>query len=184
MTEQEKGEAFCLPLSRLGRGRMREKEGKRKQFNILFLLFFLLSLTSLVYAIRIRVTGQWNEIIDVNDLAGPPGSDLIPYQESAPNQTLVDITNTNRFWEVSVYKVDSLWPSAFRLYVRRTGDGKGPGNISGGLNYLELTDREQIFFSGSRWRRSIPLQFRLEGLSVQIPPQVYTTTIIYTVTER
>jgi hypothetical protein len=163
---------------------MRGKEGKKKKLNILFLLLSLLSLTSFVYAIRIRVTGQWSEIIDVNDLAGPPGSDLIPYQESAPNQSLVDITNTNRFWDVSIYKVDSLWPATFRLYVRRTGNGTGPGSISGGLNYLEITDAEQIFFSGSRQRRDIPLQFRLEGLSVQIPPQVYTTTIIYTVTER
>jgi len=163
---------------------MRRRGGKRFEFKILFLLLSLLFLMSLAYAIRIRVTGEWSEIIDANDLAGPPGSDLIPYQESAPNQALIDITNTNRFWVVSVYKVDSLWPSAFRLYVRRTGDGKGPGNISGGLNYLELTDREQIFFSGSRLRLAIPLQFRLEGLSVEIPPQVYMTTIIYTVTER
>ena len=163
---------------------MRGKGGKRGEFKILFFLLSLLSLMSLAYAIRIRVTGQWSEIIDVNDLAGPPGSDLIPYQESAPNQVLIDITNTNRFWDVSVYKVDSLWPATFRLYVRRTGNGQGLGEISGGLNYLEITDIEQIFFSGRRQRRRIPLQFRLEGLSVQIPPQVYTTTIIYTVTER
>lgn len=163
---------------------MRGKGGKRVEFKILSILLSLLSLLSFAYAIRIRVTGQWSEIIDVNDLAGPPGSDLVPYLESAPNQALVDITNTNRFWDVSVYRVDSLWPAAFRLYVRRTGNGTGPRGISGGLNYLEITDIEQIFFSGQRWRRSIPLQFRLEGLSVQIPPQVYSTTIIYTVTER
>jgi len=160
------------------------KEIKKGELKILFLILLFFSMISFIYAIRIRVTGQWSEIIDVNDLAGPPGSDLIPYQESAINQVLVDINNTNLFWDVSVYKVDSFWPPAFRLYVRRTGNGTGPGNISGGLNYLEIIDTEQIFFSGSRQRRGIPLQFRLEGVSVQIPPQVYTTTIIYTVTER
>lgn len=155
---------------------------KKRLKKLTLIAFALLGFNSL-QAIRITVNGSWMEIIDANDLDGPPGSDLRPYIESSPAQVLITIQNTNRPWEVNISREDISWPNQFALYVRRTGDGRGPGTIQGGLNYLKILEFNQVFFSGSRLRLGIPLQFRLEGLSINIPPGNYITNIIYTVIE-
>lgn len=155
-------------------------KGKLKKIIVMALIFLGFNY---LQAIRITVNGTWIEIIDANDLDGPPGSDLRPFIESSPAQVLISILNTHRLWEVNISREDFLWPKEFQLYVRRTGDGRGPGTIQGGLAYLKILEVDQLFFSGSNQRLGIPLQFRLEGLSVDIPPGNYVTNIIYTVIE-
>jgi len=134
-------------------------------------------------AINITVTGSWNLNITGDDLISGAGSDLKSSYESDKNAITIDITNTEKNWRVDVCKSDTNWPSNFHLYVKRTSNGSGPGNISGGTTYQEVIDTDKYFFSGEEKRRRINVQLKLSGVSIAIPPDTYITTIIYTVTE-
>jgi hypothetical protein len=149
------------------------------------LLIFIFLITSCAWAISITVTGSWNEIIDSADLQGPAGSDLISSCESASNQIDIDITEVTGSWEVTIRKADTNWDSNLSLYAKRTSDGTA-GTINGGTTYQEISDIDQSFF----WSDSgvdtynIFIQLKVSGLSVQIPPDNYTTTVYYTITEN
>ncbi|MEW5768087.1 MAG: hypothetical protein AB1797_10785 [bacterium] len=131
---------------------------------------------------NITVTGSWSEIIDASDLQAGPGSDLINSYESASNAISIEITGTGQAnWQVNVKKIDTDWPSSFYLYVKRTSDGIGGGSISRGTFYQEVTETDKDFFEGQANRSDIHLQLKLGGVSVQIPPGTYTTTVYYTV---
>jgi len=143
--------------------------------------------------VTIDVTGSWSETIDETDLQAGAGSDLNPTYTSATNQININIDKivygnfwdwfVNYNWRVDVRRSDTNWDSQFRLYVRRTGNGFGLGSISGGTTFQEVTLIDQVFFSGSRRRYYIPVQCQLGNVSINISPDVYTTTVIYTVTE-
>jgi hypothetical protein len=143
----------------------------------------LLLFTVETVAIQIVVTGSWTRTIDAADLQGLAGSDLNPFYESATNQIGIDIRQTQTNWRVDIKKVDTNWHGNFHLFVRRTSNGNGSGNISGGTTYQEVTDADLAFFSGSLTRNFIDVQLRLEGVSVQVPQDSYATTVYYTVTE-
>src|SRR5690606_8536742 len=92
-------------------------------------------------------------------------------------------------------------PSGVILSARRTGDGSGYllgllpapelfGNYSGvpKNQYLILTISDQTFFSFSALLSlnlgrvlGIPIQYKLEGLSVLLPVDTYSVTVTYTV---
>jgi hypothetical protein len=153
------------------------------QKGIRYLLSALLPLllcSGVCWAIAITVTGNWAETIDASDLQGGPGSNLISTYESASNVGVVDINAGN--WWVYVEKTDSTWHANLHLYVKRTSDGSGSGTISGGTNYQEI-DTSQLFFSGSDDRSNVNLQLKLDGVSIQVPPAIYTTTIYYTISD-
>lgn len=146
-------------------------------------LFCILLLAGGLWAIRITVTGSWTEYIDEADLQGPPGSDLISSYESASDQVLVSIdARWWEIWQVSMRKIDSNWHADFTLYARRTSSGTGMGGVNGGTSYLDIRNTNRSFFSGWGDRNNIDIQYRLEGVSINIEPGIYTTTIIYTVT--
>jgi len=138
---------------------------------------------------QITVTGTWTLTITEANLQNGPGSDLTDTYVSNANQVYVSIQKsgvgwfTNWYWRVDVRKSDSHWHGNFHLDVLRSGNGFGFGTITGGTSYREITDVDQSFFSGSRHRILIGLQYRLRGVSVQIPTDTYTTTVIYTVVE-
>ncbi|MDH7512835.1 MAG: hypothetical protein QHH14_07815 [Clostridiales bacterium] len=136
------------------------------------------------FALSITVAGTWTLVINQSALQGPPGSDLISIHESGLNQIMVTV-DMDAWWHsyrVDVRKVDSNWHSNLRLYIRRTGNGTGLFVPSGGLNYLEITGSNTLFFTGIGDRSNIPLRERIEGVSVDIPVATYTTTIIFTLT--
>ncbi len=135
-------------------------------------------------AIDISVTGDWYLIIDSSDLSGGPGSDLNANYRSARDEIVVDITNTNSRWRVDIEgTVVTKWHSDMILQVRRTSDGSGSGNIRGGTNWKEVRQTSRSFFRGRRARTGIEVQYRLRGVSVNIPPDTYEKRITYTVTE-
>lgn len=79
-------------------------------------------------------------------------------------------------------RADSTWNSNFILSVRRTGDGTGQTPPSGGQAYQAIIASNTELFTGCGDRSGIPLQFRLEGVSLKAaPPGARSTTIIYTV---
>jgi len=139
----------------------------------------------LAEAANITISGSWFRVIGAGDLTGGPGSNLASTYESATNQVTMDITGAgNSNWRVDVRRIDTIWHPDFVLSIRRTNNGTGgPGTVTGGTNYLQITATSQTFVTGSRNRTGITLQERLDGVSVSIPVGIFTTTIQYTVVE-
>jgi hypothetical protein len=135
-------------------------------------------------ALSISVTGSWFETIDETDLQGGAGSDLKSTYESAADQVSIDLLGAgNKGWRVDVRKVDTDWHSDLALYVKRTSDGSGKGQIAGGTSYQQVTDTYQDFFTGDHNRRNVNVQLMLDGVSATLPCGNYLTTVYYTVME-
>lgn len=135
-------------------------------------------------AVSIGVTGSWFETIDETDLVGGAGSDLRSTYESAADQVSIDLLGAGKKgWRVDVRKVDTDWHADLGLYVRRTSDGSGNGQIAGGTSYQQVTDTYQEFFRGDGNRRNVNVQLMLDGVSAELPCGNYLTTVYYTVVE-
>lgn len=137
---------------------------------MLFLLLVLLPLS--VTAISISGTFQtWLLSVD-------PSSSTT--YESATNQASIDVTATQgRIWRIDVQKMDSYWNSNFHIYSRRTNSGNG-GILLGGSSYQEITATSQALFYGWGDFSDIDIQMRLT-LTESTEPDIYATTIVYTV---
>ena len=143
-------------------------------------------LPSAAYAppISIDVAGSWFLTIGPGDLIAGAGSNLTSTYDSNPNQVSIAVTNATGLWEVDVSCQSSHWDNALHLWVRRTGNGVGSGFVFGGTAYLQLSTNSALFFMGWRDRTNIPVQLRLTGVSVQLPPDTYLATVTYTVIAR
>ena len=102
-------------------------------------------------------------------------------ETSSASQTLFKV-NALLAWSISAHlSSTSNWDSSLKLYVQRTGSGTGIAIVTGGTTYMQLTTTPQLFFSGLlnvlAHRDNIPVQYKIEGLSVM----PYTTTITYTI---
>ena len=135
------------------------------------------------YCQNITVTGSWTLAIDASNLQSGAGSDLISTYTSDADQIKIDVKKTKLTWQVTVRSSGINWHPSFHFSVRRTSDGTGPGSVSGGTSWLEVTDVDQLFFSGENDKSNMDIQCRLSGMSLQVAPEFYSNTIIYTVTE-
>ena len=146
----------------------------------------LISCCSVCKAIDIVATGAWSPAIGAADLQGGAGTDLEPAYESNADQVTITISNTTGIgdnWRVDVKRTDSNWHGDYILSVKRTGAGAGGGSIAGGTDYQEVTTNYAALYSGTGDRNDIPIQFKLAGVSIRIPPDTYSTTITYTVVD-
>jgi len=116
------------------------------------------------------------------NLQAGAGSNLTGTYESTSGITIT-VYNTVAAWRVDVQKVDSNWDSSLLLYIKRTTNGYGDGSISGGLSYQEITAINQSFYTGTNVRAGVSIRFQLTGVSIQVPPDVYTTTVYFTVSD-
>jgi hypothetical protein len=154
------------------------------------LIYTLLSVSAvflcsggLCWAIAISVTGgSWSETI--GSPPPPAGSNLPNTRESTTNAISINITSTNGNWGLTVNKTNIKWHDNLHLWVKRTSDGSGLGSISGGSSYVEATDIGNAFFNGNGDRSNVNIQLQLTGISIQVPPDTYTATIYYTVTDQ
>lgn len=135
-------------------------------------------------------SGGWTVTVSSANLQSGAGSNLTPTLSSPSNATLLTVNPTFfSAWHVTVSANQGLfqipaWPSALHLQARRTGSGSTLGSPpTGGTSYLTLTGTAQTFFSGSAISayNNIPIQYRLTGLSLQIPVGNYSITVTYTV---
>jgi hypothetical protein len=130
------------------------------------------------------LTGTWARTINAADLLGGAGTDLAATYESAPNQLMLGVTDfVLAEWRVSVSRSDTTWDDHLTLAVRRTGDGVGLEPPTGGLDYLPVGPMDTPFFSGDGPSLDVPLQLRLGGVSVTVPPNTYSTTLTFTVVD-
>ena len=157
----------------------------KNKFYLTLLFMFLFSLYSEAQ-LSITSSGDWLEVIDSSDLISGAGSDLKSSYESAQNATVLSISGSQDpldAWHVNIRRIDSTWHNNFILYARRTSDGTGNGSISDGTSYIIVDTTDSFFFSGSGDRSGINIQYKLEGMSIQIPPNNYSTNIVFTVVD-
>jgi hypothetical protein len=152
---------------------------------ITILLLVLVQTGQSAHAIDLELTGTWTITIDSGDLAAGPGTDLTAIYESPADQVLVDILNSmggGDSWRIDVKKSDVSWNSNLSVYARRTSDGFG-GSVSGGESYQIITNSDQSLFTGTDDITDIGMQYKINGVSININPNNYATTIIYTVVD-
>jgi len=146
----------------------------------------LISLLSfLLVAIDVAVEGGWTMQITGTDLQGGPGTDLVDSHTSAVDQVWLAVSGTTGpgdSWQITVSRTEALWHAELTVQIRRTGDGIG-GSLSGGTDFQVVGAAGALLFSGEDDIADIPLQLRVSGLSVQIPPAAYATTITLTVVD-
>jgi hypothetical protein len=156
---------------------------------LIVLLFFLGFIPSIIEAHTPSILvneGGWSKTISANNLVSGPGSNLIGEYES--NSDLVEVnisgaSGTGDNWRIDIKKTDTTWNNNLHFWAKRNNDGTGGGSISGGTSYLQITNIDQSFFSGSYNRDDIHIQYKLSGVSVSIPPKEYKITITYTVVD-
>lgn len=149
------------------------------------ILFLILALAG-VYArsglaADITVTGGWLETLNATTLTAGAGSDLVGQIESASGISVLTIINAPGNWTLRARKSGSGGHPDVTIHVRRSSSGSGSGGISGGTSFMALTGSDVEIFSGTDDRENISLQFKLSGLSKDIPPATYFSSIIFTV---
>ncbi|MGA1875950.1 MAG: hypothetical protein ACMUIA_10115 [bacterium] len=143
-------------------------------FLVIFLLIFLIPDTAQAApAPNIRATGGWTETIDGSDLQSPwtAGSNLVNTYESVVNATSLNVI-FNSYWRVDIRRSDGNWHGNFTLRARRSGG-----------SYLEVTPTDASFFCGYKTSNNVQVQYQLSGMSVNISPATYWTTVVYTIVE-
>jgi hypothetical protein len=134
-----------------------------------------------VQAASLSVMGDWFATIGESDVVSGAGSDIRSAIESSEYQAEVSIADTGgAVWALVVSRSGANLPTGVTLAVRRTGNGSC-GSLTGGTEYRDLTDQDQLFFSGLGDCSGIGIQLRLQGVSVQQAPGLYGTTVHYTV---
>lgn len=132
------------------------------------------------------IPGNWALSISSADLLSGPGSNLRPVYEDTGSPSYLNITGTSGVadaWRIDVKKVDSIWNASTSLSVKRASDGTGPGSIMGGEAYQQIENTDSAFCSGTADRNNIQLQLEFRGMSLQVPPNTYSTTLVYTVVD-
>jgi len=91
---------------------------------------------------------------------------------------------TSGNYRISVRQEDTNWDNQLSFYIRRTGNGSGTrnGTIFGGTNFFQLDNFNQTFFEGTFTRRNVPIQYEFRNLSVLVPADGHTSSVIYTIT--
>ena len=152
--------------------------------NFIIPLLILLSAFS-VKSQSLNITGSWSIFVPSSSIS-EVGNDYNTTLTSSLNQTLLDISVpvTNVSWRVDVHKQDSFWNASLILWVHKTGDGLGVLGSSilpvGFTSYQQVSNLEQLFFTGTKNHINIPVQYEIQGLSVLIPSENYNMNVIYT----
>ena len=128
----------------------------------------------------ISVIGQWNYTILTIDITDA-GEDFTGTYSSSVNQVYLDIIWSNK-WSISVQKNDIDWDDNLNIFMHRTGNGYGTGQINGGQNYKIIKNNDFKFINGKENRNSIPIQYQMRNVSVTIPAHNYVVEIMYTLT--
>ena len=147
----------------------------KKIFFTIITIFFVQG----VGAQSIWVTGQWHYTIPTTNIT-EAGNDFTGTYTSSVNQVYLNIFY-NRNWSISVQKNNIDWNNKIRIFIHRTGNGFGTGQLRGGKNYKRIKNKDIKFITGNGTRYSIPLQFQIRKVSATIPAHNYVVEIVYTI---
>ena len=152
---------------------------------VMAISLFLLAPGNAWAVLNITVTGSWTETIDKDDLAGGPGSGLTGTYSSAQNVNLITVSgatsNKGDNWQINIKRINTAWNGSLQISARRTSGGSGPGSVSGGEAFIQVSETDGVFFTGAGNLNGIRVQLQLTGVSLQVPPNQYSTTIQYTI---
>lgn len=126
-------------------------------------------------------SGDWYETITAANLSAGAGSDLVAQIESVSGVTTLTISNAPGAWSLVARRSSTTWHADLAVSVKRVSDGSGSGSIAGGAAYVELTGSDIEIFTGTEDRSDISLQLKLTGLSKDVAPDTYASSIIFTV---
>lgn len=147
-------------------------------------LIVFLGLAATAAAADLTSSGDWTETVDSSDLVAGAGTDLVgQYQSVEGNTTLNVATTAGGNWRITARRADNTWHNQFTLWIKRSSDGAGSGTIIGGSTFIEVTGLDTELCSGQADRSNVGLQFKLTGMSVGVSPALYSTGIIFTVTQ-
>lgn len=145
---------------------------------IIALLLSLTACAGQAIAADITAVGGWSRNINASDLQAGAGSNLNATFESATNATLLTVSNVF-FWHVDARMTTSSWNPNLVLSVKRNSGGSGW--VWDGTDYTALSTMDTTLFQGLFGASNLPMQLRVSGVSITIPPGTYSTTITYTV---
>lgn len=156
--------------------------------NLIFIVFFVIS--NCIYSQKDKMTlsGNWTKNLSASDINGA-GNDYANSIVSATNQSLItvspggngkDYVNIN----VHVHREDIAWHNNLTLNARRSSGGNNSNNIiSGGSSFQTITGNAtnpSILFSCTGEHIFVPIQYEITGISVLLPVQTYSTTVVFT----
>lgn len=154
----------------------------------LIFIILLLSMSKLSFAQLPSVSGNWTSSIPASTIT-EAGENYSSNWTSLANQTIISLAWLTNY-TVSVKKTDVSWNSNLSLWIHKTSETIGAlGNVSpaGNSSYIQLTSSNQTFFTASTGivlsltAATINVQYEIRGLSVTLPAQSYTTTVVYTI---
>jgi hypothetical protein len=151
--------------------------------SFIFIYSIFLPFYSLGSEPEIIVSGGWLRVIDHSDLKAGAGSDLIESYESPLDSTVIDIiANSRTSWAVYVRRINQA--DDLSIHIRRTSNGTGEGIIEGGENFILVEESPKLLFRGKGEKRSITVQLKISGVSINIPPGSRGFRIYYEVREE
>ena len=150
-----------------------------------FTLALVVAVPTAALSGNIAITGSWSETIDANDLVAGAGSTVNSTYESAADAITVDLTaiGVGDSWDIEISMTEGTWSSNFTLWARRTSAGTGPGTVSGGMSYQEITSTPTTLFSGTGSRNDIEVQLQLTGVALSEPLGANDCTVTYDLIE-
>ena len=150
--------------------------------NFTLIVFILIS--NVLFSQSVSVSGSWIKTISASDIT-EAGKDYVGTYTSSTTQTKISIDprRKNNTTVISIRKDDGDWHEDLNLQIKRINNGIK--DTSGGLEFQSITDIGADFFKTKGKKENVPLQYRINGISVLLPVllpvQEYTTTIIFTV---
>ncbi|KJF44501.1 hypothetical protein [Draconibacterium sediminis] len=160
-----------------------------KRFSFLIVLCFF-AFGIYAQGLQLALTGMvtFNEVqIKVSD----PGEDIeAVITANSGVQLSVESQNyweqNNEKWRIYVHKTNVEWADEIRLEVRRQGDGdklnkKSGGNVHDGSTFAEIKDNPTYFFRGMGLISNIPLDFRINDISLSLGANNFETDVVFTI---
>ncbi|NEW78904.1 MAG: hypothetical protein GZ086_05650 [Gelidibacter sp.] len=151
--------------------------------NLIFTAFLIISNTLFSQTIDITVIGSWMKTINASDIS-EAGNDYPAAYTSNTNQTIMTINpkNSSKLIYVFVKKTDIDWNNNLNLKIKRNSNGtNGNSSINGGIIFQTITNIDTNFFTCTGPFVNVPFQYEITGISVLLPVQNYSTTIMFTV---
>lgn len=147
------------------------------------IILFLLTLSVWASAQEIRIQGSADFSFTNSELEA--GDDFSLSAESTEKINL-DIKKLSKdaYWTVQVQKNDINWDNQVKIYVRRTSNGNGKGNVWGGWNFIQINNLNSTFITGYEKLNNIDIQYKLEGIDVTLEAGTYYADIVYTLYEN
>jgi hypothetical protein len=154
--------------------------------NLIFIAILAVSNSLYSQRVDIAVIGNWMKAIDASDISDA-GNDYASAYTSNIDQTKITIIpkNYNKTNIVYIHKEDIAWNAALTLKIRRTSGGTYVyTNINDGLIFQTITNNDAYFFNCQGPYVDVNLQYQITGISVLLPVQSYSTTVMFTVLQQ